>query len=88
LDELLTDEEFNIAILNSKAASEDIRKRLNTVVVPVDKFRLPQVIKAITELFGDTYIDNNGNSSITYDMYLAVIKYLHTIGKVKGDEYV
>jgi hypothetical protein len=88
LTNTITDESLQLLLIDSKNASEALKAKLATVVVPVSSKTLPDVIKAISELFGDGFIDNQGNSQISYDMYLACVKYLRTIGALKGEEYV
>lgn len=84
----ITDESLQLLLIDSRSASEELKAKLATVVVPVSVRTLPDVVKAISQLFGESFIDNQGNSQISYDMYLACVKYLRTLGTLKGEEYV
>lgn len=66
-------------------ASEDLRAKLSHIKININKTE-ESVIKAIRELFGDSYISSSGNSIITYDMYCSTINLIRTLGAQKASE--
>lgn len=68
------------------AASEDLRLKLAKIRIRVDGLKSPNIIKAIKELFGESYINDKGDSYITYDMYCSVVNMIRTLGGLVGEE--
>jgi len=67
-------------------ASEDLRMKLSKIRIKVSGRDSPRVISAITALFGVEYINSQGDSYITYDMYCSVINLIRTLGTTTAEE--
>lgn len=69
-------------------ASEELRQKLSKVRIKIDGNKSPKVIKAIKDVFGDTYITTTGNAYLTYDMYCSVINLIRELGRVTAKETI
>lgn len=67
-------------------ASEDLRLKLSKIRIKVSGKDSPRVISAITAIFGTDYINSQGDSYITYDMYCSVINLIRTLGTTTAEE--
>lgn len=67
-------------------ASEDLRLKLSKIRVKVSGKDSPNVISAVTSLFGAEYINSQGDTYITYDMYCSVINLIRTLGTTTAEE--
>lgn len=81
-----TIEEIQQVLAEARLADINLRNKLSKIKIHVNGKSNPELVKAIKTVFDDTYIDANGNSIITYDMYCAVISLLRQIGLSKAEE--
>ena len=81
-----TIEEIQQVLAEARLADINLRNKLSKIKIHVNGKSNPELVKAIKTVFDDTYIDANGNSIITYDMYCAVINLLRQIGLSKAEE--
>lgn len=82
-----TVEEYKSIVEEAENVLADINKDLSTVSVNI-KASSVEVIKAILMLFGKDYINSDGSSKITYEMYKQVNSMLRDAGKMKLQEYL
>ena len=82
----VTIEEIQQVLADARTADINIRNKLSKIKIHINARDNPELIKAIRTVFDDTYIDTNGNSVITYNMYCAVINLLRQIGTSKAEE--
>lgn len=82
-----TREEVTGLLEETNEALVDLKSRLSNVEVVVPNTSV-QVIKAISMLFGPSYIKSDGSSVITYEMFNKVSQSLREAGKLKVKEYV
>lgn len=68
--------------------SNELRDKLSKIRIHIYKSKNPEIIEAITHIFGNSYISRTGDSTITYDMYCSVINLIRTLGKSKSEEIV
>ena len=69
-------------------ASEDLRSKLSKVRIKISGAKSPKVVKAVQEIFGETYITDNGDTYLTYDMYCSVVNLIRALGKTTAQEMV
>ena len=81
-----TIEAIQQVLAEARLADINLRNKLSKIKIHVNGKSNPELVKAIKTVFDDTYIDANGNSIITYDMYCAVISLLRQIGLSKAEE--
>lgn len=67
-------------------ASEDLRLKLSKIRIKVSGKDSPRVISAISALFGSEYVNSQGDSYITYDMYCSVVNLIRTLGTTTAEE--
>lgn len=77
---------FNKCWQMLEQADINLRNKLSKIKIHINARDNPELIKAIRTVFDDTYIDTNGNSVITYNMYCAVINLLRQLGTSKAEE--
>ena len=73
-------DEVEDVLKEALAASEDLRQKLATVRIIVRGGNSPDIVNAIREIFGSDYINTDGDSYITYDMYCTIINLLRDLG--------
>ena len=81
-----TIEEIQQVLAEARLADINLRNKLSKIKIHVNGKSNPELVKAIKTVFDDTYIDTNGNSIITYNMYCSVINLLRQIGLSKAEE--
>ena len=81
-----TIEEIQQVLAEARLVDINLRNKLSKIKIHVSGKSNPELIKAIRTVFDDTYIDTNGNSIITYNMYCSVINLLRQIGLSKAEE--
>lgn len=69
-------------------ASEDLRLKLSKVRIKIEGSKSPKVIKAIKEIFGESYITDKGDAYITYDMYCSVVNLIRVLGNTTAMEAI
>lgn len=85
-DNGVTNEELQSLIAEAYTIENELRSQLSKIKININKAKNPEIINAITEIFGPSYISSNGNSIITYDMYCSVINLIRDLGKNKAQE--
>lgn len=83
----VTTEEYTEVMASAKDAIDDLTNQLSNVSVNIGK-NSTDILTAIKHIFGPNYINTNGTSTITYEMYDKVTKSLRTAGKLKVGEYL
>jgi len=69
-------------------ASEDLRLKLSKVRIKIEGSKSPKVIKAIKEIFGESYITDKGDAYLTYDMYCSVVNLIRVLGNTTAMEAI
>lgn len=69
-------------------ASEDLRLKLSKVRIKIEASKSPKVIKAITSVFGESYLTSNGDAYLTYDMYCSVVNLIRALGSTTARETI
>ena len=82
----VTLEEIQQILAEARTADINLRNKLSKIKIHINGRDNPELIKAIKTIFDSTYIDTNGNSVITYNMYCSVINLLRQIGTSKAEE--
>lgn len=72
----------------SKQVSKELEAKLSKIRIKLDRVTQAEVIKAIQDIFGTTYVSDYGNVYITYEMYTACIKLIRDLGSLVGQESV
>ena len=67
-------------------ALNELTEELRDIKVPVTKTDT-QVLEAIKNIFGLTYLNDNGSSYITYDMYLECAQIVRNAGRAVAAEF-
>lgn len=83
----VTTEEYNEVMASAQDAIDELTSQLSNVSVNIGK-NSTDILTAIKHIFGSNYINSNGTSTITYEMYDKVAKSLKTAGKLKVGEYL
>lgn len=78
--------ELQEVLADAYEAEYDLRSQLTKIKINIDGTKNPEIVNAISAIFGPQYVSSNGNSSITYDMYCSVINLIRTLGKNKAQE--
>lgn len=58
---------------------EELKEPLKDIKVPVKKSN-EDILNAINNLFGDSYISSEGESMITFPMYLQCLELIRSVG--------
>lgn len=80
----LTDIQETLA--DAKEININLRNKLSKIKIHVNGRDNPELVKAVASLFDKRYIDSNGNTVITYDMYCSVINLIRQLGNSKAEE--
>lgn len=80
--------EIQEVLADAYEAENDLRSQLTKIKINIDGKSSPNIISAVTAIFGPEYISSNGNCSITYEMYCSVINLIRDLGKLKAQEVV
>ena len=83
----VTQKEYDNLIASANEAIGELGKDLSNLSVNVGKGST-DVLTAIKYIFGPKYIQANGTSTITYEMFSKVAESLRTAGKLKVGEYL
>lgn len=78
--------ELQEVLADAYEAEYDLRSQLTKIKINIDGTKNPEIVNAISAIFGPQYISSNGNASITYDMYCSVVNLIRTLGKNKAQE--
>lgn len=78
--------EIQEVLADAYEAENDLRSQLTKIKINIDGGKNPEIVKAISFIFGPEYVSSNGNSSITYEMYCSVINLIRELGKNKAQE--
>lgn len=78
--------ELQEILSNAYEAEYDLRSQLTKIKINIDGSKNPEIVNAISAIFGPQYVSSNGNSSITYEMYCSVINLIRNLGKNKAKE--
>ena len=70
----------------AQGVAGELREKLAKIKINIDGSKSPDVVTAIRAIFGEQYVNNKGNSYISYDMYCRVIDLLRKAGKSKAEE--
>lgn len=81
-------EEIVSILKESKQLCEELRSKFKNIRVRVLAKDSPEVIKAIKQVFDESYITSSGDAFITYDMYCSLINLLRTVGNYKALEVI
>lgn len=82
----ITIEELTNLLSEATSASEDLRSKLSSLKIKISGAKDPNIITAISNIFGSSYITTSGDSYITYDMYCSVINLIRKLGTTKAEE--
>lgn len=80
-------EDLDKIIKETEGVLDELGEMLSTVEVKVTS-KSPDVIKAISSLFGASKIRSDGSAIITYKMYKEVNKMLRVAGSAKVGSYL
>ena len=83
----VTQKEYDELMASANEAIGELGKDLSNLSVNVGKSS-SDVLTAIKYIFGPQYIQANGTSVITYEMFSKVADSLRTSGKLKVSEYI
>ncbi len=86
LDTEETTEDLAEVLRKGQEYREELKSLLKDIKVPVRKMH-PSVIEAIRVLFGDNYITTEGESLITFEMYLDCMDLLRNVGRATAAEF-
>ena len=81
----ISTQDYNATISKADNAIADLKKTLADITVNVGANSVA-LITAIRYIFGDSYIQSDGSSVITYEMYSQVINNLRKVGTLKVEE--
>lgn len=66
---------------------DQMKEELSDIKVPV-RIDNPVVLEAIKKLLGEEYINNKGESYITFEMFLQCMTILKNLGRLTAAEYI
>lgn len=73
-------------VSNGQKYLSQLDETLSDIKVPVRK-QNPAVLEAIQNLLGPNYINDNGESYITFEMFTKCMKILKNVGRVTAAEF-
>lgn len=79
-------EDLQSTLTEASNISEELREKLSKIKINILGNEHPDVITAVREIFGDSYVSSSGNTIITYDMYCSILNLLRTLGNKKAEE--
>jgi hypothetical protein len=82
-----TKQEYDELIAAAEAAIKELNTELSNISINVGRSST-DVLTAIKYIFGDQYINANGTSVITYEMFAKVTNALKSAGNLKVAEYL
>lgn len=82
----ITQESLTSLITEGTEISEELRLKLGNIKIKISGSKDPNIIIAISKIFGEEYITSTGDSYITYDMYCSVINLIRVLGTQKAKE--
>lgn len=85
---MMTDEEVTLLLKQSKEAASELKDKLDKIAIKIDGQKNPAVVEAVRQVFGDSYINSKGGTTITYDMYCSVLNLIRTLGTYVGQESI
>lgn len=85
--EYVSEEEIKKLIQEADGVLDELNNEIKHVTVKIPA-KASDVIIAIKQIFGDSYINSDGSSQITYTMYSRVIDILKQAGELKVQEYL
>ena len=84
---MFSDREYKNLIEQADKVISELEVKLSGVSVKVSRHSA-KVIEAVKVVFGETYINQEGGTEITFEMYKQVLTQLRNIGKLKVEEYL
>ena len=81
-----SNEEIESMLQEAVNTSEALRNQLSKIKIKINSSGNAHIIKSIRNVFGESYIDDKGNSYITYDMYCTIMNLMRTLGNAKAGE--
>ncbi len=84
---MFSNKEYKDLMEQADKVISELEVKLSGVSVKVNK-QSTKVIEAVKAVFGETYINQEGGTEITFEMYKQVLTQLRNIGKLKVEEYL
>lgn len=81
----VTEKEYKEVMAAANAAIKELNSDLSNITIRVSKGST-DVITAIKYIFGPNYINSDGSSSITYEMFATVTDKVRQAGSLKVQE--
>ena len=80
LKDKVTIEDLDVLLSKAQDYLEELKEPLKDIRVPVNKNN-PEILQAVQNLFGNSYITSDGNTYITFPMYLQCLQLIRSVGK-------
>lgn len=83
----VTEEDLEDVLNRAQDYMQELRETLKDIKVPVTAKVSPEVIEAIQHIFGNTYLNNVGDSFITFEMFLDCLNVTRNVGRATAAEF-